>query len=444
MEATLQAEKRETAAARTRRGGCARRAAFPPSSTARRRARRPRSPVDPKVLLRILHSESGVNTLIGLEGADLGAGGKVLVKEYQLDPIDHKLLHADFYAVAMDKMLTVTVPVVLKGEPKGVKQQGGIVDFVNREIEVECLPADIPEHIDIDISELMLHQGVRVRDLPQDAKWKPISEPDMMIVHVVTREGRGSRRRRRPRRRAAPARRRSPKSSRRARRTRKTKKTRSRRVQRRPSPAGRAWSMKLVVGLGNPGPKYAGTRHNVGFDAVDLLARRHGLDVGGGAARDRGADRASGGRAARSVAKPLTFMNLSGTAIVGLLQFYKIELADLLVIVDEVQLETGRHPDQARRIGRRAQRAEVDHRSLGTEAFPRLRIGVGRGDTRRDLADHVLARFEPDERSVDRRRDRPGGGRRRSCSSRRVAAAMNRFNRKDDGPDTPETEDGNR
>src|SRR3954447_5667338 len=141
--------------------------------------------VDPKVLLRILHSESGVNTLIGLDGVDL-AGGKVLVKEYQLDPIDHKLLHADFYAVAMDKMLTVTVPVILKGEPKGVKQQGGIVDFVNREIEVECLPADIPEHIDIDISELMLHQGIRVRDLPQDAKWKAISDPDMMLVHVVT------------------------------------------------------------------------------------------------------------------------------------------------------------------------------------------------------------------------------------------------------------------
>jgi large subunit ribosomal protein L25 len=142
--------------------------------------------VDPRVLLRILHSESGVNTLIGLDGAGLSAGAKVLVKEYQLDPIDHKLLHADFYAVAMDKLLTVTVPIVIKGEPKGVKQQGGVVDFVNRQIEVECLPADIPEHIDIDISELMLHQGVRVRDLPENEKWKPVSEPDLMLVHVVT------------------------------------------------------------------------------------------------------------------------------------------------------------------------------------------------------------------------------------------------------------------
>jgi large subunit ribosomal protein L25 len=141
--------------------------------------------VDPKVLSRILHSESGVNTLIGLEGLG-GADTRVLVKEYQLDPIDHRLLHADFYQVAMDKALTVTVPIVLKGDAKGVKQQGGIVDFVNREIEIETLPGDIPENIGVDISELMLNQGLRVRDLDlTGAKWKPLTDPDTMIVHVV-------------------------------------------------------------------------------------------------------------------------------------------------------------------------------------------------------------------------------------------------------------------
>jgi large subunit ribosomal protein L25 len=144
--------------------------------------------VDPKALMRILHSETGVNTLIGLEGLSGGSrDARVLVKEYQLDPIGHKLLHADFYQVAMDKALTVTVPVVLKGEAKGVKQQGGIVDFVNREVEIEVLPGDIPENIVVDISELMLNQGVRVRDLhTEGVKWKPISDADMMIVHVVT------------------------------------------------------------------------------------------------------------------------------------------------------------------------------------------------------------------------------------------------------------------
>jgi large subunit ribosomal protein L25 len=98
----------------------------------------------------------------------------------------HRLLHADFHQIAMDKAITVTVPIVLKGEAPGVKQQGGIVDFVNREIEVEVLPAEIPESITVDISELMLHQGVRVRDLTTEgAKWKPVSDEDMMIVHVV-------------------------------------------------------------------------------------------------------------------------------------------------------------------------------------------------------------------------------------------------------------------
>ena len=184
MEATLQAEKRDgrgkNEARRLRASG-----RIPAVVYGTEKNKATEIAVDPRVLLRILHSESGVNTLIGLNGAGLAAGGKVLVKEYQLDPIDHRLLHADFYAVAMDKKLTVTVPVVLKGEPKGVKQQGGIVDFVNREIEVECLPADIPEHVDIDISDLMMHQGVRVRDLPTNDKWAPISEADMMIVHVV-------------------------------------------------------------------------------------------------------------------------------------------------------------------------------------------------------------------------------------------------------------------
>jgi large subunit ribosomal protein L25 len=139
--------------------------------------------VDPKTLMRILHSESGVNTLISLS-VD-GTSTRVLVREYQLDPVTHKLLHADFYRVAMDRMLTVTVPIVVKGEPKGVKQQGGILDFVHREIEVECLPGDIPERIEIDVSELLLGHAIRVRDLAQDPKWKPVTEGDVMLVHVM-------------------------------------------------------------------------------------------------------------------------------------------------------------------------------------------------------------------------------------------------------------------
>ena len=183
MDATLQAEKRDgrgkNEARRLRASG-----RIPAVVYGAEKGKAVEIAVDPKILMRILHSESGVNTLIGLK-VD-GGDTRVMVKEYQIDPIDHKLLHADFYQVAMDKALTVTVPLLMKGEAPGVKQQGGIVDFVNREIEIECLPGDIPENIVVDISELMLNQGIRVRDLhTEGAKWKPVTDGDLMIVHVV-------------------------------------------------------------------------------------------------------------------------------------------------------------------------------------------------------------------------------------------------------------------
>jgi large subunit ribosomal protein L25 len=140
--------------------------------------------VPPKALLKILHSESGQNTLISLKLA--GAGDtRVLVKDFQIDPITHEVLHADFYRIAMDRVLEVTIPVTVHGEPKGVKQQGGILEFIRREIVIECLPADIPEHIDVDVSELMLHQGVRVRDIATNPKWKAVTEGEAMLVHVI-------------------------------------------------------------------------------------------------------------------------------------------------------------------------------------------------------------------------------------------------------------------
>jgi large subunit ribosomal protein L25 len=139
--------------------------------------------VDPKALFRILHSESGANTLIALRLDDVDT--RVMIKEYQLEPVTHQVLHADFYHVAMDKMIRVTVPVVIKGEARGVKVQGGLLDFVHREIEVECLPADIPEHVEIDVTDLIIGQSIRLRDVTETAVWRPVSDADLMLVHVV-------------------------------------------------------------------------------------------------------------------------------------------------------------------------------------------------------------------------------------------------------------------
>jgi large subunit ribosomal protein L25 len=139
--------------------------------------------VDPKPLMRILHSASGLNTLISLKFD--GGDARVLVKNVQLDPITHAPLHADFYRVNMDRKIKVTVPISLRGEARGVKQDGGVLDFVHREIDVEVLPANIPDTIEVDVADLGIGDSVHVRDLAVNAAWEPISDPDMMIVHVV-------------------------------------------------------------------------------------------------------------------------------------------------------------------------------------------------------------------------------------------------------------------
>ena len=140
--------------------------------------------VDPKPFMRILHSASGLNTLITLK-VQGGTDARVLVRNVQLDPISHHPLHADFYRVNMDRKIRVTVPVVLRGDARGVKQDGGVLDFVHREIEVEVLPANIPDSIEIDVTDLGIGDSVHVRDVASNASWTPISDPDMMIVHIV-------------------------------------------------------------------------------------------------------------------------------------------------------------------------------------------------------------------------------------------------------------------
>ena len=140
--------------------------------------------VDPKPFLRILHSASGFNTLITLT-VEGGGEARVLAKNVQLDPITHHPLHADFYRVNMDRKIKVTVPISLRGESRGVKVDGGVLDFVHREIEVEVLPANIPDTIEVDITNLGIGDAVHVRDLAANAAWSPVTDADLMILHVI-------------------------------------------------------------------------------------------------------------------------------------------------------------------------------------------------------------------------------------------------------------------
>jgi len=139
--------------------------------------------VDPKQMNRILHSETGHNSIFDLS-LD-GQAAKVMIVDWQYEPIKGALLHVDLKRIAMDKVLQVSVPILLKGEAPGVKQQGGILEQILREVEIECLPADIPTHIDADVSQLMFGQVIRVSDLPRSDQIKFLTEEGQSVAHVV-------------------------------------------------------------------------------------------------------------------------------------------------------------------------------------------------------------------------------------------------------------------
>src|SRR5579884_118436 len=141
-------------------------------------AGRPAAPVavDPRQVSRILHSAAGHNTIFDL--ALDGERTKAMIVDWQYEPIKGALLHIDLKRIAMDQKLTVTVPIVLKGEAVGVKTQGGILEQVQREVEIECLPGDIPSEIDLDVAELGFGKVLRVSDLPQNPKLKVLSDPN--------------------------------------------------------------------------------------------------------------------------------------------------------------------------------------------------------------------------------------------------------------------------
>ncbi len=140
--------------------------------------------VDPKAIIKILHSESGHNTIFDLtvEGAGVT---KAMIVDWQNEPIKGKLLHIDLKRIAMDKTMRVSVPVQLIGTPVGVKAQGGILEHVMREVEIECLPGDIPSHIDLDVSGLELHGVIHISDLPHSGKLKFLGEEDATVAHVT-------------------------------------------------------------------------------------------------------------------------------------------------------------------------------------------------------------------------------------------------------------------
>jgi large subunit ribosomal protein L25 len=140
--------------------------------------------LDPRQVTRILHSASGHNTIFEL--ALDGERTKAMIVDWQYEPIKGALLHIDLKRIAMDQQLKVNVPILLKGEAAGVKQQGGILEQVLREVEIECLPGDIPSSIEADVTELVFGKVLRVSDLPKSNKFELITDPNQTVAHITS------------------------------------------------------------------------------------------------------------------------------------------------------------------------------------------------------------------------------------------------------------------
>ena len=366
--------------------------------------------VSPKALLSVLTSPHGQNSVVEL---DIEGGEKltVMVRDYAYHPVSRSLLHADFMQVKLDQPVDVDVPFVCTGKAKGLVS-GGVLQQIFRRIPIRALPEKIPLHVEVDVTELemgdslkasqiKLPEGVKVR-LPDDQTVVVVAAPEKVTEEETKAAGApGAPAAGAPAAGAAAPRplllpRRRGQGRRQGRRCPGEGRGSGQGRQEEVTPA----RMLLVVGLGNPGREYAAHRHNVGFMAVDELARRTGAD----AFRDRFSGVCARAEIAGEPAillKPMTFMNDSGRSVQPAMAFFKVAPRELVLIHDELDIPFGdvRIKFGGGHAGHNGLRSIMA--AVSTGDFGRLRLGIGRPpqDFRGDVASFVLSGFSAEERA---------------------------------------------
>ena len=323
--------------------------------------------INPKEINRILHSKTGHNTIfdIAVRG---GETTPVMIVDWQNDPIKENILHIDLKRIDLTARIRVKVPVHTVGDPKGVKLQGGLHELITREIEIECLPDEIPEEFTVDVSELMIGQSVRAGEIPLVGSTKLLSPPDSVISHVITIKveaepaaAEGA---------AAPAAAAEPEVIKKGKKDEEAASARREEEEVAPGKARcQTRSNFWWSGWAIPETEYENTPHNLGFRVIDRLAEENAIRV----TRKENFSRVGLGtiRGKRvALAQPQTFMNLSGPAIKGLLERYGLQPDRLLLVYDELAI-----PWQELRI--RPKGSAAGHNgvksvigSLGTQDFP--------------------------------------------------------------------------
>jgi len=375
--------------------------------------------VDKRDIENILARAVGENILVQLEIND---GQKTtsrlsLIQEVQHHPVRGEIIHVDFHAVSMNEEIDAEVVLEPEGEPVGVKTFGGLLQQSMRLLPIRCLPQNLPEIIVVDVSGLNIGDTLHVRDikLPPGVTAVPdeeltvflVSEPTVAEEPVVATEEAVAPEVLKEKKAEEPETTAEPKQ-----------------IRARLSRVDHATIFRLVVGLGNPGRQFVGTRHNVGFLVAEELARGAAISCRCEAQWDAEVALFGG----RLLMKPQTFMNLSGEAVANYARYHRIDQSEILVIVDDAAIRLGelRLRPSGSAGGHNGLESVLIH--MGTEAVPRLRIGIGAASG--VLTDHVLGKFEPSEIEVVEGTVSRAADAAEFANAHGIEAAMNLYNRK--------------